>query len=181
MHNHKRAWTVAGLAVLLSAAVSGIAYAAIPDSGGVIHACYKTPVPAHGEALQIIDSEAGGSCASGFSPVTWNQVGPQGPVGPAGPQGPAGPGVTFYRAQSAPFTIQANDHGSGAVACNSGDMATGGGYELDGNDQTAFTVTVDAPEDGATADQDWLVQIQNTLDPSPVFLTVYAMCEHQGS
>jgi hypothetical protein len=93
--------TAAAAAIVLAGAGFGIAYASIPDSSGVIHACYKTPVPSHGEPLQIIDSEAGGTCAKGFLPVTWNRTGPQGPTGPQGatgaqgpqgPQGPPGPG-----------------------------------------------------------------------------------------
>lgn len=97
----------AGLLVLAGGA---IASASIPDSSGVIHACYQSPPPVHGANLQIIDTGAGGSCGGGMVPLTWNQTGPQGPVGatgangpqgPAGatgatgPQGPAGPGTAF--------------------------------------------------------------------------------------
>jgi hypothetical protein len=38
--------------------VGGIAYAAIPDSNGVIHACRKTSAPDKG-LLRVLDSEAG--------------------------------------------------------------------------------------------------------------------------
>lgn len=34
---------------------------------------------------------AGDTCKNGYTPMSWNQVGPQGPQGPAGPQGPQGP------------------------------------------------------------------------------------------
>jgi hypothetical protein len=68
---------ISGLAALgLS---GGIAYATIPGSNGVIHACYK----ASGQ-LRVIDS---GSCGSGETALTWNQSGPPGPPGPPG--GPA--------------------------------------------------------------------------------------------
>jgi hypothetical protein len=43
---------VAALAVLAMFAVSGIAYATIPDSGGVIHGCYGKS----GGDLRVIDA-----------------------------------------------------------------------------------------------------------------------------
>lgn len=66
---------------------AGVAYASIPDSSGVIHACYQSPPPAHGANLQVIDTGAGGSCGGGMVPLTWNQTGPQGPAGPSGVSG----------------------------------------------------------------------------------------------
>ena len=78
----------------------GIAYAAIPGDGGVIHACYKT---SNGD-IHVIDPSA--TCAENETRLTWNQVGlrgeagPQGQPGPQGPQGPKGipaPAVAFPR------------------------------------------------------------------------------------
>jgi hypothetical protein len=60
-----------GLAALALSA--GVAYATIPDSSGVIHACYK----ANGQ-LRVISS---GGCASGEMALDWNQSGPAGPPG----------------------------------------------------------------------------------------------------
>src|SRR5690349_9252530 len=34
---------------------------------------------------------AGDTCQKGYTPMSWNQVGPQGPQGPQGVVGPAGP------------------------------------------------------------------------------------------
>jgi hypothetical protein len=70
---------VAAVAVLVG---SGIAYATIPDSGGKIHACYKTS----GGALRVIDS---GSCLSSEAPLSWSQTGPQGVQGVQGVRGPS--------------------------------------------------------------------------------------------
>lgn len=70
----------------------GVAYAAIPDSSGTIHACYAKS----GGALRVIDSAA--SCKSGETSLNWSQQGvpgPAGPAGPTGPVGPAGPGSLF--------------------------------------------------------------------------------------
>jgi hypothetical protein len=62
-----------------------VAYATIPDSGGVIHACYDT---GNGK-LRAIDSEAGEVCRTQERPLSWNHTGPQGPQGPQGPRGPS--------------------------------------------------------------------------------------------
>jgi hypothetical protein len=123
-------WAVGfgSLAVAMGAGV-GAAVAAIPDSGGVIHACYKIPVPAHGSPLNVIDSEAGGSCASGSTAVTWNQAGPQGPQGPAGPAGPAGPSTAGSSGLDV-VVVTANDptgRAATAVCPSDHPYLTGGG------------------------------------------------------
>ena len=61
----------------------GIAYATIPDGGGVIHACYQK----NQGALRVIDTDKAQTCSSSESPLIWSQTGPQG----AGPPGPTGP------------------------------------------------------------------------------------------
>jgi len=78
---------------------AGIAYAAIPDGTGVIHACFKQ----NGD-LRVIDPAATkqeqSACKNDETALDWNQqgaagtpgaTGPQGPKGDAGPAGPAGP------------------------------------------------------------------------------------------
>jgi len=82
----------ARLAVLAAAvalvAAAGVAYAAIPDSGGVVHGCYAT----RDGSLRVIDAATGQSCdPRKENALDWNVAGPQGPVGPAGPQGGVGP------------------------------------------------------------------------------------------
>jgi hypothetical protein len=64
----------------------GIAYANIPDSSGVIHACYKSQ---NGQ-LRVIDTAKGETCLPSETALTFNQTGIQGPQGPPGPQGPKG-------------------------------------------------------------------------------------------
>lgn len=75
-------WFLALAIGLLSIAV----YASIPDSAGVIHACYSK----NSGALHVIDSSLT-QCKPGEIPLAWNQIGPPGPAGPPGPVGPAGP------------------------------------------------------------------------------------------
>ncbi|GAA1133443.1 hypothetical protein GCM10009630_34520 [Kribbella jejuensis] len=63
----------ASLVVAATAAIvlggAGLAYAAIPDSGGVIHACYgKT-----GGTLRVSDT---GTCRSTEVSLSWNTAGP---------------------------------------------------------------------------------------------------------
>ena len=64
-----------------------IVYASIPDSNGVIHACYD----GGNGTLRVIDAEAGAACRPQEVALSWNQRGPQGPQGPQGPEGPRGP------------------------------------------------------------------------------------------
>jgi hypothetical protein len=56
-----------------------VAFAGIPDSSGVIHACYHKS----NSQLRIIDSSVD-SCRANETELTWNQTGPQGPQGPQG-------------------------------------------------------------------------------------------------
>ena len=79
----------------LVVALGGVAYATIPDSGGVIHGCYLKAVG----SLRVIDPSTGQHCTVVETPIQWNQTGPQGPsgaTGPAGPVGPAGPASFAY-------------------------------------------------------------------------------------
>jgi hypothetical protein len=84
--------TVVALAIagaLLAA--GGIAYATIPDSSGVIHACYKT----NQGTLRVIDTGQGQTCSNSEASINWSQTGPQGQQGPQGPQGPTGPSDVY--------------------------------------------------------------------------------------
>ena len=79
-----RSAAVAGLLVLMS---GGVAHAAIPDVGGIIHGCYAKKEG----SLRVIDPAAGQSCdAKKEVPLNWNQTGPTGPQGAVGPMGPQG-------------------------------------------------------------------------------------------
>ena len=74
-------------AVAVGLLAGGVAYAAIPGSGGVISGCYKKI----GGALRVIDAGAGVRCNASETPLNWNQTGPRGATGDQGPSGPAGP------------------------------------------------------------------------------------------
>jgi type VI protein secretion system component Hcp len=89
----------------------GVAVADIPSTtDGTITGCYATSEFNADElpigTLRLIDAQAGESCLSGETPISWNQhgppgqaglsgpAGPQGAPGPSGPQGTAGGGTT---------------------------------------------------------------------------------------
>jgi hypothetical protein len=92
-------------AVSALAASAAVAIATVPDSGGVIHSCYKvlpaTGAPALGPNLRVIDPSiagAGQSCdPTEERSLDFNQLGLVGPTGPAGvtpvigPSGMEGP------------------------------------------------------------------------------------------
>ncbi|MDX6511280.1 MAG: hypothetical protein QOE36_784 [Gaiellaceae bacterium] len=83
----RRAWLAATAAAVVAGA--GIAYAAVPDGTGAIHACYKD----NGD-LRVIDPTGAkkdqNGCKSGETALTWNQQGSAGAPGAPGPQGPKG-------------------------------------------------------------------------------------------
>jgi hypothetical protein len=65
----------------LGVLIGTAAYAAIPDSSGVISACYAKS----NGGVRIIDAEAGATCVSNKEQaLSWSQRGPAGPPGPPG-------------------------------------------------------------------------------------------------
>ena len=70
MHMSKKLVAVCAAATV-AAVAGGVAAASIPDSGGVIHACYLRNTG----ALRIADTA---TCSSKETALSWNQVGPAG-------------------------------------------------------------------------------------------------------
>ena len=96
-----RLQTAVATAIVVASLTAGVSYASIPDSGGVIHGCYKPSNKA--TPLKVIDTARTSKCPNGYDSIVWNQTGPQGPVGPqgqtgatgaTGQQGPPGPAAT---------------------------------------------------------------------------------------
>ena len=79
-----RAWWAAVGAIVGALAAGGIAYAAIPGSGGVFHACYKTS----GGQVRLVNSAS--DCSASEAATQWNQTGQTGLAGPTGPTGISG-------------------------------------------------------------------------------------------
>lgn len=87
-------WSRIGVIVLVvavGATAATVAFAQIPDSEGVIHACYHTS----NGGIRVVNDAT--ECTSGEAPLDWFQAGaagsegPPGPAGPAGSAGPSGP------------------------------------------------------------------------------------------
>jgi Collagen triple helix repeat (20 copies) len=63
----------------------GVALASDSMSPEVISGCYNPS-----GTLRILNAAAGQTCNSNETPISWNEIGPEGPAGPQGEQGPAG-------------------------------------------------------------------------------------------
>ncbi len=104
-------------ALAASALAGGVAWAAIPDSEGVIQGCYN-----NGGNLKVVPELP---CPKGWTSLPWNQQGPKGDPGTAG----VSPTVTQLRAGDAncPTGGAALVDGSGSTAyvCNGAAGADG--------------------------------------------------------
>ena len=121
---------VAIAVVALFAVAGGIAYAAIPDASGVIHACYRTSTDDQKGQLRVVESAA--SCRTNESPTQWNVTGAPGAQGPAGEDGADGTSPTV--AQVGPGT---------------GGCANGGAAITDSAGATAYVCSGLNGQDGA--------------------------------
>jgi hypothetical protein len=77
---HARLVTAIVVAGLVTA-VGGVAWAAIPDSTGVVHACYKTSdaTKPGGAGLSVIDTDRRSACRAGETALTLAQPAPPAP------------------------------------------------------------------------------------------------------
>src|SRR5690242_1182955 len=69
-----------GLGLVIGIVVAGgvgVAYAAIPDAGGVVHACYQN-VSSPNKPVKLLNTSQRTTCPSGWSAVSWNQAGQPG-------------------------------------------------------------------------------------------------------
>ena len=75
-----------------AAAATGVAFATIPGSDGVIHACYATNGSGTVNVIDPTSTDASvpTSCVKGQASFAFNQTGPPGPPGSPGPAGPPG-------------------------------------------------------------------------------------------
>ncbi len=96
---------------------AGVAWATVPDSGGVIHGCYAN---ANG-ALRVVDNPS--SCKSNETALPWNEAGVQGLQGIQGPPGIPGkdgaPGI-----QGPPGVVAGLGTNTGGAAAGNGATCT---------------------------------------------------------
>jgi hypothetical protein len=125
-----RFWIVSAAA---AAVFAGAAYATIPGSDGVIHACYAKS----GGALRVIDASVT-NCKAGETSLDWSQEGLPGPKGDPGEPGPAGPqgeqgepgapgGLAGYEVLVAQTEVNNTTPKLANVQCPAGKVAVGGG------------------------------------------------------
>jgi len=117
-------------AVAIFALAGGIAYAAIPDTAGVIQGCYRTSSDDQKGQLRVVESAA--SCRNNELPIQWNVTGAPGARGPAGEDGTDGRSPTVAQV------------GPGVGGCANGGVAI-----TDATGTTAYTCN---GQDGADGD-----------------------------
>lgn len=141
----------AAAAALAGATVAAAAYATIPGSSGAINGCYEKRTG----IVRVIDAEAGKSCLSFETPISWNQrgekgdPGPQGPAGVAGADGAPGPqglkgeagepgppgapgGLSGYEIVRVGPVEVTGFRGSARASCPEGKKVVGGGFAMSG-------------------------------------------------
>jgi len=159
---------IAIAAVTLLVLGGAVAYATIPDSSGVIHGCRKNS----GGNVRVIDSGAGQTCPTGWTPLNWSQTGPQGPAGASG--GVSGYEVVRQRLAwpsepEVPVTLSAT--------CPAGKVAIGAGFKyLDG---MSALPSITASEPSSVDPAAWLFRMPNS--DFVVELDVSVICVNAGS
>jgi hypothetical protein len=184
MKNHLRQ---RGIRLLLAttallALAAGMAYAAIPDSNGVVQACYQK---VNGQ-LRVIDTSKGGSCNASETALSWNQTGPPGAKGTTGAKGATGPPGPAGALESVQVVSDSVAGIGGFVTlfvnCPAGTTLTGGGAQILGHvgDADGFgpRIIADNPFNknqwiaSAVAPTSWETQGLN----NNWFLLGYALC-----
>jgi Collagen triple helix repeat (20 copies) len=140
-------WAALGV-IVAGLAAGGIAYASIPDAGGVIHTCFDKA----GGRLYVIDTGLGQQCNSVTQgSLNFNQIGPQGPTGPSGLQGPSGvqgpsgpSGQSGTPGSSGPSGPSGPPGAAGAAGTSDLYIAHANGFNVI-DDATETVVTKDVP------------------------------------
>lgn len=155
-----------------------VTFLASNASAGTTPTTYYACVNMRSGSIYMVN--VGDTCQKGYTPINWNQVGPQGPQGPTGPQGPqgpqgpAGPTQTLTSIQVYSVNDAISTGAGGAEArCPTGTLVTGGGYEtLQAADLATYIVEASFPPLNRNS---WEVEIFNS-GTANVSLTVYALC-----
>ncbi|HEU5381997.1 MAG TPA: hypothetical protein VFV38_41790, partial [Ktedonobacteraceae bacterium] len=138
---------------------------------------------------------AGDTCQKGYTPINWNQVGPQGPqgpqgsAGPAGPQGPqgqqgpAGPTQTLsvQTVNSGIVTVSPGEEVENRVFCPAGTVVSGGGFAVTGTRDNATWLVIHSEDFVASGSSlaGWEVDMEEpATDPLTALFEfeVYTLC-----
>jgi Collagen triple helix repeat (20 copies) len=173
------------IAIAIAAAAlglaGGVAYAIIPDSAGVIHACFK----ADNGQLRLTNT---GACGANETSLSWNQTGPAGPPGPVGSQGPAGPpgpagsqgppgptGVSGYETVSgASVLVDPGELGQAFALCPEPKVAISGGF-IETTPNVKVVASQPGPEAGGFLPSVWEVVAVSTNN-EPARFEASAVC-----
>jgi hypothetical protein len=168
---------------LVLALVSGVAYASIPGSDGLIHACRKNT----DGSVRVIDTDLGQTCASGWTAFTWNQTGPQGATGATGatgaqgdvgPQGPAGPSsgaVSTFHEQASRRLVGMGSTIDFDWACDNSGYLLSGGWDVDTSTGIAPPGTIEILKSVPLA-HEYIVRIRNNSPDTDWYVWVYLSC-----
>lgn len=161
----RRTATMAAITALLLL-VGGIAVASIPDSSGVIHGCRKNS----DGSVRVIDSDAGQTCAHGWTALNWSQTGPRGPAGPASL-------AVLDVAMAQPVFVEPGSSNQGNQACPSqgGYIAIGGGVDADAVANPDLDQLSAGVSSGGGVNLVWSVRMHNHGTVTHSF-TVHAFC-----
>ena len=130
----------------LALMVAGLAYASIPDSGGLINSCYRTT---DGD-LRVSDA----ACRTDETALVLN-------------------GIGGYEYLSSSVTFNAGTSDNRGIACSSGKKVLGGGWEyVSGAGVNDINVISSGPY---STDHEWQVRIQ-VNGSTNLSATVYTIC-----
>ena len=171
---------IAGLAI--GGVTTGVAYATIPDSSGLIHGCV---VPSGG-SLRIIDSGKMASCPAGDSSLNWAQTGPQGNPGAQGPrgvqgnQGSVGPvgtsGLSGYVVAQTTISVSPGAFVGGTASCPVVGSPSVQSNALDGGESNTTSGDIRLSDSYPTNnDTQWVVDVINKGSVTHT-VTVYTTC-----
>ena len=160
MEKVQRRWVAPAVVAIMAAAI-GSAQATIPDSNGVVHACYK-----NNGAIRVVNSAA--NCKANETALTWSRTGPQGVPGPAGATGPSGLSGYEVINNVQNGALQVGGNVDLVATCSAGKKVLGGGYVVPSVSDSA---PLSRPEPGNTA---WRVSFHSNGGSGAV--SVYVIC-----
>jgi hypothetical protein len=155
-------------ATAMLAGAAGVALATIPGSTGVINGCYEKRTG----ILRVIDAEAGKTCLSFETPISWNQrglKGDPGATGARGERGPAGPASAVIRVGPLEKAVSLAHCLIGEVATGGGGVATGAG--------PALSHSLPLNDDRGSIPTGWVARTNNPDG----FVQAYAVCAAPGT
>jgi hypothetical protein len=169
----RRASVVAVALTALVLTAAGVAAASIPDPGGVIHGCRKNS----DGSVRVIDSNAGQTCASGWTALNWSQTGPQGVTGATGVLG------LVVVADSYQVTSTSETVATAQASCPSGKVAIAGGASSatpSGKPLTDYVLHAVGPEGSGAIGTTWHATYVFPSDSVGFLATAFAVCAYPG-